>query len=110
MQSPTRMCPKSESWLVKLTIPTAWLLNGGRSSALACGIASENYVRVDELPLGRPGRSRIPRVHSVAHRTCSSVFVWRRHRESFSAVRHAAIPLLGALTLIIPFVERVAHR
>ncbi len=33
------------------------------------------------------------------------VFVWRRHRESFSAVRHAAIPLLGALTLIIPFVE-----
>ena len=32
------------------------------------------------------------------------VFVWRRHRESFPAVRHAAIPLLGALTLIIPFV------
>lgn len=33
------------------------------------------------------------------------VFVWRRHRESFSAVRHAVNPLLAALTLIIPFVE-----
>ena len=33
------------------------------------------------------------------------VFMWRRHRRSFSALRHVAIPLLGALTLIVPFVE-----
>jgi amino acid transporter len=33
------------------------------------------------------------------------VFMWRRHRESFSALRHIAIPLIGALTLIVPFVE-----
>jgi hypothetical protein len=33
------------------------------------------------------------------------VFMWRRHRHSFSAVRHAAIPAIGAMTLIVPFVE-----
>ena len=33
------------------------------------------------------------------------VFMWRRHRPSFSALRHVAIPVLGALTLIVPFVE-----
>ena len=33
------------------------------------------------------------------------VFMWRRHRRSFSALRHVAIPVLGALTLIIPFIE-----
>jgi amino acid transporter len=33
------------------------------------------------------------------------VFMWRRHRESFSVLRHIAIPLTGALTLIVPFVE-----
>jgi amino acid transporter len=33
------------------------------------------------------------------------VFMWRRHRQSFSALRHVAIPVLGGLTLIVPFVE-----
>ena len=33
------------------------------------------------------------------------VFMWRRHRHTFSALRHVAIPLLGALTLIVPFIE-----
>jgi amino acid transporter len=33
------------------------------------------------------------------------VFMWRRHRESFSPLRHAAIPALGSITLIVPFVE-----
>ncbi len=33
------------------------------------------------------------------------VFIWRRHRQSFSALRHLAIPVLGGLTLIVPFVE-----
>ncbi len=33
------------------------------------------------------------------------VFMWRRHRESFSAVRHVAMPALGALSLVVPFVE-----
>jgi amino acid transporter len=33
------------------------------------------------------------------------VFMWRRHRESFSALRHIAVPLIGALTLIVPFIE-----
>ncbi len=33
------------------------------------------------------------------------VFMWRRHRESFSALRHLAIPVLGALTLTVPFIE-----
>jgi amino acid transporter len=33
------------------------------------------------------------------------VFMWRRHRDTFSAVRHVVIPVLGALTLVVPFVE-----
>ena len=33
------------------------------------------------------------------------VFMWRRHRDSFSPFRHAAIPVLGSLALIVPFVE-----
>jgi amino acid transporter len=33
------------------------------------------------------------------------VFMWRRHRRDFSTIRHALVPLLGALTLIVPFVE-----
>jgi len=33
------------------------------------------------------------------------VFMWRRHRRSFSAIRHVVVPLLGAVTLIVPFVE-----
>jgi amino acid transporter len=33
------------------------------------------------------------------------VFMWRRHRDSFSPVRHVVIPALGAITLIVPFVE-----
>jgi hypothetical protein len=33
------------------------------------------------------------------------VFMWRRHRSAFSVLRHVGIPVLGALTLIVPFVE-----
>lgn len=33
------------------------------------------------------------------------VFMWRHHRDSFSAARHVAMPALGALALAIPFVE-----
>jgi amino acid transporter len=33
------------------------------------------------------------------------VFMWRRHRQLFSPLRHVAIPALGALTLVVPFVE-----
>ena len=33
------------------------------------------------------------------------VFMWRRHRDSFSPLRHVAIPVLGSATLIVPFVE-----
>ena len=33
------------------------------------------------------------------------VFMWRRHRDSFSPFRHVVIPALGSMTLIIPFVE-----
>ena len=33
------------------------------------------------------------------------VFMWRRHQRSFSVLRHLAIPVMGALTLIVPFVE-----
>jgi len=32
-------------------------------------------------------------------------FMWRRHRDSFSLIRHVAIPILGSLTLLVPFVE-----
>jgi amino acid transporter len=32
-------------------------------------------------------------------------FMWHRHRESFSIFRHVAIPVLGSLTLLVPFVE-----
>jgi hypothetical protein len=31
--------------------------------------------------------------------------MWRRRRHAFSLLRHAAVPLLGALALIVPFVE-----
>jgi amino acid transporter len=33
------------------------------------------------------------------------VFMWRRHRDSFSVLRYVAMPTLGALALAIPFVE-----
>jgi len=33
------------------------------------------------------------------------VFMWRRHRQSFSVFRYVAMPLLGVLALAIPFVE-----
>jgi len=33
------------------------------------------------------------------------IFMWRRHQQSFSPVRHVVIPGLGALTLIVPFIE-----
>jgi amino acid transporter len=33
------------------------------------------------------------------------VFMWRRHRDSFRPLRHVAIPALGSITLIVPFVE-----
>jgi amino acid transporter len=32
-------------------------------------------------------------------------FMWHRHRDSFSLFRHVAIPVLGSLTLLVPFVE-----
>ncbi len=32
-------------------------------------------------------------------------FIWRRHRESFSALRHVLVPVLGALSLVVPFIE-----
>lgn len=33
------------------------------------------------------------------------VFMWRRRRTSFSVIRHVGMPALGALALVIPFVE-----
>jgi hypothetical protein len=33
------------------------------------------------------------------------LFMWRRHRQSFSTLRHIVVPVLGATTLIVPFVE-----
>ncbi len=33
------------------------------------------------------------------------VFMWRRHRSSFSPARHVAVPTAAALSLIVPFVE-----
>jgi amino acid transporter len=33
------------------------------------------------------------------------VFMWRRHRDSFSPLRHVLIPALGSITLIVPFIE-----
>ncbi len=32
-------------------------------------------------------------------------FMWRRHRDSFSVLRHVAVPALGSITLIVPFAE-----
>ena len=36
------------------------------------------------------------------------VFMWRHHRDSFSALRYVAMPTLGALALAIPFAELFA--
>jgi amino acid transporter len=33
------------------------------------------------------------------------VFIWRRHRASFSPWRHLVVPGLGSAALIVPFVE-----
>jgi amino acid transporter len=33
------------------------------------------------------------------------VFMWRRHRDSFSPPRHVVVPALGSASLIVPFVE-----
>ncbi len=33
------------------------------------------------------------------------VFMWRRHRATFSPMRHVLVPALGSLVLIVPFVE-----
>ncbi len=33
------------------------------------------------------------------------IFIWRRHKASFSFLRHAMIPALRSLVLIVPFVE-----
>jgi amino acid transporter len=33
------------------------------------------------------------------------VFMWRRHRDSFSPLRHVVIPALGSVALIVPFAE-----
>src|SRR5581483_8709824 len=29
------------------------------------------------------------------------IFIWRRHREAFSALRHVVVPLVGAIMLIV---------
>jgi len=33
------------------------------------------------------------------------VFMWRRHRDAFSPLRHVLVPALGSAVLIVPFVE-----
>jgi amino acid transporter len=33
------------------------------------------------------------------------VFMWRHHRAAFSAFRHVVVPALGAVALIVPFIE-----
>jgi amino acid transporter len=33
------------------------------------------------------------------------VFMWRRHRDTFSPVRHIVVPALGVIALAVPFVE-----
>jgi amino acid transporter len=33
------------------------------------------------------------------------VFMWRRHRQLFSPLRHVAVPILGAAALVVPFIE-----
>ena len=33
------------------------------------------------------------------------VFMWRRHRGSFSILRHVIVPALGSAVLVVPFIE-----
>jgi amino acid transporter len=33
------------------------------------------------------------------------VFMWLRRRHAFSLIRHVGVPMLGALALVIPFIE-----
>ncbi len=33
------------------------------------------------------------------------IFMWRHHRQSFSGLRHVVAPVMGALMLVVPFVE-----
>jgi amino acid transporter len=36
------------------------------------------------------------------------VFMWRRHRSTFSVLRHLILPALGSAVLVVPFVELCA--
>jgi amino acid transporter len=36
------------------------------------------------------------------------VFMWRRHRAMFSALRHVVVPAVGSAVLIVPFIELCA--
>jgi amino acid transporter len=36
------------------------------------------------------------------------VFMWRRHRATFSAIRHVVLPTVGSAVLIVPFIELCA--
>jgi amino acid transporter len=36
------------------------------------------------------------------------VFMWRRHRATFSVLRHVVVPTLGSAVLIVPFIELCA--
>jgi amino acid transporter len=33
------------------------------------------------------------------------VFIWRRHRDAFSPLRHVVMPILAAFVLVVPFAE-----
>jgi amino acid transporter len=36
------------------------------------------------------------------------MFMWRRHRATFSPIRHVVVPTLGSAVLIVPFIELCA--
>ena len=36
------------------------------------------------------------------------VFMWRRHRATFSPLRHVALPVVGSAVLIVPLIELCA--
>jgi amino acid transporter len=36
------------------------------------------------------------------------IFMWRRHRNTFSPMRHVLVPVVGSAVLIVPFVELCA--
>jgi hypothetical protein len=57
------------------------------------------------MPAGSPMDTIVILFFNFLTTLALPMFIWRRHRHAFSVLRPVAIRVLGALTLIFPFIE-----